>query len=141
MVALTSLHCWVFLHLVGCQVAWQPLSASYHTFASFFLGWLSRQLIGFIHCSSFQCHAIEPSSCQAFTVKLLLLSRPANLGVKPSNHQSIQTLFPPIKPLTHPIPSSPCRPFNLSNPFSSCPAQPPPPPAKPSSHPNNSSPC
>ncbi len=68
-VALVCLHCRVFLHLVGCQVAWWPLSASHHGFASFFIGWLLRRLIGFVHCPSFD---VVLSSHQA--IKHLLSS-------------------------------------------------------------------
>ncbi len=51
-VALATLHRRVVLHSVGCEVAWWPLSASHHAFASFF-GWLLHRLIGFVHCLSF----------------------------------------------------------------------------------------
>jgi hypothetical protein len=116
-VALASLHRRVFLHSVGCQVAWRPLSASHHTFASFLSGWLSRQLIGFVHCPSFRCPAVEPSSRQAFAVEPSPSGRPANLGDKPSNHRSTRTPLPPIKPLIRPTPSSPRRPVDSSNPL------------------------
>ncbi len=134
-VALASLHRQVFLHLVDCQVAWWPLSTFHHASASFLFGWLSRRLIGFVKCPSFWCPAIEPSSRQAFVVKPSPLGCPANLDVELSNHQSVQTPLPPIKPLIRPTPSSPHQLFNPSNPFLLLSCSTPPPPIKPSSHP------
>ncbi len=60
------------------------------------------------------CWAIKPSSLWHWAIAL---GHSANLGLIPSNHQSVQTHLPLVKLLIRPTPSSPRQPIDLSKPL------------------------